>query len=86
MTITDPTETVADGDPVEFEPELCWLNLADMAPHPDNPRHIVGDLTELTRSIRAHRASSRSSMRPVPRASCRDASPRSDAPCTASPR
>ncbi|MEI2705404.1 MAG: ParB N-terminal domain-containing protein, partial [Ilumatobacteraceae bacterium] len=54
MTITDPTETVADGDPVELEPELCWLNLADMAPHPDNPRHTVGDLTELARSIRAH--------------------------------
>ena len=32
MTITDPTETVADGDPLELEPELCWLNLADMAP------------------------------------------------------
>jgi ParB/RepB/Spo0J family partition protein len=54
MTITDPSETVADGDPVELEPELCWLNLADMAPHPDNPRHTVGDLTELARSIRAH--------------------------------
>ena len=54
MTITDPTETVADGEPVELEPELCWLNLADMAPHPDNPRHTLGDLTELTRSIRAH--------------------------------
>jgi hypothetical protein len=39
MTITDPTNTVADGDPVELEPQLCWLNLADMAPHPDNPRH-----------------------------------------------
>ena len=34
MTITDPTETVADGDPVELEPELCWLNLADMARTP----------------------------------------------------
>ncbi len=54
MTITDPTNTVADGDPVELEPQLCWLNLADMAPHPDNPRHTLGDLTELTRSIRAH--------------------------------
>lgn len=55
MTITDPTTTThhepdaADGDAV-----LCWLNLADMAPHPDNPRHSVGDLTELTRSIKAH--------------------------------
>ena len=29
MTITDPTDTVADGDPVELEPQLCWLNLAD---------------------------------------------------------
>jgi len=56
MTITDPTNNamVYDGNGVELEPELCWLNLADMAPHPDNPRHTLGDLTELTRSIRAH--------------------------------
>ena len=52
MTITDPTNSI--DDPGEVEPQLCWLNLADMAPHPDNPRHTLGDLTELTRSIRAH--------------------------------
>ena len=52
MTITDPTNSI--DDPGEVEPQLCWLNLADMAPHPDNPRHTLGDLTELARSIRAH--------------------------------
>jgi len=49
MTITEPT-----SDNASVEPELCWLNLADMAPHPDNPRTSLGDLTELTRSIRSH--------------------------------
>lgn len=52
MTITEPTTTDAAG--VSVEPELCWLNLADMQPHPDNPRVSLGDLTELTRSIRSH--------------------------------
>ena len=43
MTITDPinTDTIEAGDSAELEPLLCWLNLADMAPHPDNPRHPV---------------------------------------------
>lgn len=52
MTITEPITTDAEG--VSAEPELCWLNLADMQPHPDNPRVSLGDLTELTRSIRSH--------------------------------
>jgi len=52
MTLTNPTTDTAGA--VEAEAVLCWLNLADMAPHPDNPRHSVGDLTELTRSIRSH--------------------------------
>lgn len=51
MTITEPT---TDAEVVSVEPELCWLNLADMQPHPDNPRVSLGDLTELTRSIRSH--------------------------------
>ncbi|MGE3446674.1 MAG: ParB/RepB/Spo0J family partition protein [Microbacteriaceae bacterium] len=51
MTITEPT---TDDEAVPVEPELCWLNLSDMAPHPDNPRTSLGDLTELTRSIRSH--------------------------------
>ena len=60
MTATDPTVDAVDGpdptaaDDVQAEPELCWLNMADLAPHPDNPRHGVGDLTELVRSIKAH--------------------------------
>ena len=50
MTTTEPTiDSTAHG-----EPELCWLNLADLAPHPDNPRGSLGDLTELVRSINAH--------------------------------
>ena len=51
MTITDPTTEPHTGD---IDAVLCWLNLADMASHPDNPRHAVGDLAELTRSIRSH--------------------------------
>ncbi len=55
MTITNPNTTERDDpDTVDTDAVLCWLNLADMAPHPDNPRHAVGDLTELTRSIRSH--------------------------------
>jgi hypothetical protein len=44
MTTTEPTVDPVDPvdtDAVEAEspePELCWLNLADLAPHPDNPR------------------------------------------------
>ena len=50
MTTAEPTiESTAPA-----EPELCWLNLADLAPHPDNPRGSLGDLTELVRSIQAH--------------------------------
>jgi ParB/RepB/Spo0J family partition protein len=52
MTTTEPTTKHADSE--RTEPALCWLNLADLAPHPDNPRTSLGDLTELTRSIRSH--------------------------------
>lgn len=52
MTITEPTTTDAEAG-VSVEPEFCWLNVADLRPHPDNPRSILGDLSELTRSIRA---------------------------------
>lgn len=51
MTTTEPT---TDTTGVEVQPQLCWLNLTDLAPHPDNPRTSLGDLTELTRSIRSH--------------------------------
>lgn len=55
MTTTEPTtSTGTTGEGVSAEPELCWLNLADLAPHPDNPRGSLGDLTELVRSIRSH--------------------------------
>ncbi|MGE3836109.1 MAG: ParB/RepB/Spo0J family partition protein [Acidimicrobiia bacterium] len=49
MSITQPTT----DDTTQGEPEFCWLNLADLQPHPDNPRRALGDLSELTRSIRA---------------------------------
>ena len=51
MTTTEPT---VDMTVDTIEPELCWLNLADLRPHPDNPRAQVGELTELVRSINAH--------------------------------
>jgi ParB/RepB/Spo0J family partition protein len=56
----DPDHVVADAvetdavDAEQTEPELCWLNMGDLAPHPDNPRRSLGDLTELVRSIRSH--------------------------------
>ncbi|MFT3851357.1 MAG: ParB/RepB/Spo0J family partition protein [Ilumatobacteraceae bacterium] len=51
MTTTEPaTGLTADTT----EPELCWLDLAHLAPHPDNPRTNLGDLSELVRSINAH--------------------------------
>ena len=52
MTTTEPTIDITPAAPVE--PELCWLNLADLGAHPDNPRANLGDLTELVRSINAH--------------------------------
>ena len=52
MTTTEPTTDITVD--VSVEPELCWLNLADLAAHPDNPRSSLGDLTELVRSIRSH--------------------------------
>ena len=51
MTTTEP---VIGNNAETTEPELCWLNLTDLAAHPDNPRGSVGDLTELVRSINAH--------------------------------
>lgn len=52
MTTIETTEDTTTGK--STEPELRWLNLADLAPHPDNPRGSLGDLTELVRSINAH--------------------------------
>jgi ParB/RepB/Spo0J family partition protein len=54
MTIATEPTTVDPVEAVSVEPELCWLNLADLAPHPDNLRASLGDLTELVRSIRSH--------------------------------
>jgi ParB/RepB/Spo0J family partition protein len=42
-------ESAGEGD----VPALCWLALDVLRPHPDNPRTSLGDLTELSRSIRA---------------------------------
>ena len=51
MTTTESaTGVTADST----EPELCWLDLGNLAPHPDNPRTNLGDLSELVRSINAH--------------------------------
>jgi ParB/RepB/Spo0J family partition protein len=52
--MTTTTRRTTEHDTETVEPELCWLNLTDLAPHPDNPRTSLGDLTELTRSIRSH--------------------------------
>ena len=50
MTTTEPTTDItADAT---AEPQLCWLNLADLAPHPDNPRGTLGDLTEVSAELR----------------------------------
>ncbi len=49
MTTTEPAVDPVDASATEgeqSEPELCWLNLGDLAPHPDNPRRHLGDLTE----------------------------------------
>ena len=32
----------------------AWVPTERLAPHPDNPRRTIGDLTELTRSVKAH--------------------------------
>jgi ParB/RepB/Spo0J family partition protein len=49
VAVTESAESSADG----AEPALCWLPLEVLRPHPDNPRASLGDLTELSRSIRA---------------------------------
>jgi ParB/RepB/Spo0J family partition protein len=54
MTTTEPNIDTSTDKAGPGEPALCWLNLADLAPHPDNPRTSLGDLTELVRSIRSH--------------------------------
>ena len=54
MTTTEPVTDNRTEEAAPGEPELCWLNLADLAPHPDNPRTSHGDLAELIRSIRSH--------------------------------
>lgn len=52
MTTTETT-TADAAEAASTEPELCWIDLSTLAPHPDNPRTTLGDLTELTRSIRS---------------------------------
>ena len=49
MTITNNTNNDA-----ATTTELTWLTLAQLAPHPQNPRRRLGNLDELTRSIRSH--------------------------------
>ncbi|MBQ6986833.1 MAG: ParB N-terminal domain-containing protein, partial [Oscillibacter sp.] len=38
---------------LEVKNQIRCINIADIAPHPDNPRKDLGDLTELADSIRA---------------------------------
>ena len=38
---------------LEVKNQIRYINIADIAPHPDNPRKDLGDLTELADSIRA---------------------------------
>jgi ParB/RepB/Spo0J family partition protein len=49
----EPATVEPQGDEDTVAPELCWLALDVLRPHPDNPRTSLGDLTELSRSIRA---------------------------------
>jgi ParB/RepB/Spo0J family partition protein len=49
----EPALVDPQGDEDTVAPELCWLALDALRPHPDNPRTSLGDLTELSRSIRA---------------------------------
>jgi ParB/RepB/Spo0J family partition protein len=49
----EPATIEPQGDDDTDAPELCWLALDVLRPHPDNPRTSLGDLTELSRSIRA---------------------------------
>ncbi|GMU79993.1 MAG: hypothetical protein AMXMBFR46_27810 [Acidimicrobiia bacterium] len=51
MTTTATDAPVAHDDAAQ--PELRWIPLSALVAHPDNPRTHLGDLTELTRSIRA---------------------------------
>jgi len=50
MTSTDITAT----ESVVTEPAQAWVRIDRLIPHPDNPRRTLGDLSELTRSVKAH--------------------------------
>jgi hypothetical protein len=52
MTGTLPT--AADSAGIAAGLTAVMLPLGDLAPHPENPRQDLGDLTELTASIAAH--------------------------------
>jgi ParB/RepB/Spo0J family partition protein len=51
---TAPAEPPAAGDFAGINGIPAVLPLADLAPHPRNPRSGLGDLTEITASISAH--------------------------------
>lgn len=49
MTAIDTHAEVNPGDATQ-----AWLPTELLASHPDNPRRTLGDLTELTRSVKSH--------------------------------
>ena len=51
MTTSIPTDELPDATPAG---ELRCLALNELTAHPDNPRSSLGDLSEITRSIRSH--------------------------------
>lgn len=51
MTATE-IDTQAEVNPTDAT--QLWLPVTSLIPHPDNPRRTLGDLTELTRSVKAH--------------------------------
>lgn len=51
MITPTPTEELTDATTMG---ELRYLRLNELAAHPDNPRSTLGDLSEITRSIRSH--------------------------------
>jgi hypothetical protein len=49
----DATVETTDETEVAAEPELIWVSVHNLIPHPDNPRKHPGDITEMVRSVKA---------------------------------
>jgi ParB/RepB/Spo0J family partition protein len=52
-TTTDDTAVEATDEIEAAEPELIWVSVHNLIPHPDNPRKHPGDITEMVRSVKA---------------------------------